>query len=106
MSLTSSNQSGTPTLPLYESLAQKNQQQSNVVDTECLTEILTSLDPQQAQQVALLLIHHYYITTGQCINANNLPYGIKLSSSGKGFSFDPNMLTQDLLCILNTYCTG
>lgn len=99
------------TLPLYDLLVQRlnqqNQQQPIIIDTNYLirlTEVLTSLEPNQAEQVALLIIHYYYSTTNQPLDLTNLPYGIKLSSSGKGFSFDPNLLPVSFLALLGTYC--
>ena len=80
-----------------------------------LSTILSSLGPDQAEQLALLLVHHYFLlnptgpnpfvpkTTGRGA-ANRLPYEIKMST-GKGFSFDPASLPPPFQALIGTFCS-
>uniref|UniRef100_A0A6C0IX94 Uncharacterized protein n=1 Tax=viral metagenome TaxID=1070528 RepID=A0A6C0IX94_9ZZZZ len=78
-----------------------------------LSTVLNALETDQAEQVALLLIHHYFLSnpgapspfvpkTTSRGSSSRLPYEIKMST-GRGFSFDPAStpaLFQALLGIL------
>jgi hypothetical protein len=91
-------------LPLYESLNPREGQHSITPEyLQRLSSILTSISPDCAEQVALLLIHHYQLTSSQPFDPTNPPYGIKMSPSGKGFSFDLKMLPASFIMLLGNY---
>jgi len=108
-------------LPLYDALAKKLSEklsQGNFSVTPNyrvrLRTVLSSLSKDQAEQVALLLIHYHFLnnpesnpfTPENCTSKNrNLPYGIKISPSGKGLSFDLDKLPASFQALLGTYCS-
>jgi len=111
MSFASTSSSISGKLPLYdilrEKLTQQNQLQPIIVGEDYisrLTEVLASVDTQRSEQVALLLIHYHFSVNNQPLEAPNLPYGIKLSSSGKGLSLDASLVPIPLLALIGTYC--
>lgn len=79
-----------------------------------LSSILNSLETDQTEQVALLLIHHYFLcnpgvsspfvhkTTNRGSNPR-LPYEIKMST-GRGFSFDPASCPVAFQALLGIFC--
>lgn len=80
-----------------------------------LAAIINSLTPDQAEQVALLLIHNYFLMNPAGPNpfvskvtgrgtGHHLPYDIKMSS-GKGFSFDLASLQIQLQALIGTFCS-
>ena len=107
-------------LPIYDLLVSQLTQkaESGTVSvgpeyTARLSAVLSSLAPNQAEQVALLLIHYYFLTNPSGTNpfvqrsttkGSRLPYGIKMSP-GKGFSFDPASLSPSFQALLGTYCS-
>lgn len=114
-------------LPLYDTLVgklAKRVNQGNLTITPeyklRLTSILSNLDPSRANEVALLLIHYYFLTnhdsnpftTANCnvkpssrSNVNVLPYDIKIGSLGKGCSFDLDKLPIEFQALLGIYCS-
>lgn len=125
-----SSESYVRTLPLYDRLAEqlneKISQGNFSISSEYrkkLRKVLNSLNQDQANQVALLLIHYYFLTvpssqpftvsnlkTGtrthgaQSIGAQVLPFGIRVSPSGQGFSFELDQLNGSIQALLGTYC--
>lgn len=111
-------------LPLYTNLAQQLSEkvsQGNFLITpdyrSKLCNVLSSLGVNQSEQIALLLIHYYFLTnpnknpfTYENCNSKsgnrsrNLPFGIKISPSGKGFSFDIDKLPIAFQALLGSYC--
>ena len=113
-------------LPLYDTLLSNLTDRANQENFSITPEyknklctVLNSLDPPRATEIALLLIHYYFLvnpnsnpfTINNCnsktssrSNFNALPYGIKISSSGKGFSFDIDTLPIPFQALLGTYC--
>ena len=77
--------------------------------------IISQLEREQAEHIALLLIHYYFSVVphgGTFISEiydnrkgpKNIPFGARVSSGGKGVSFDINQVPNDLLMILAQYC--
>lgn len=115
-------------LPLYDTLVEKlttkiNQENFFITDEykNRLKFVLSNLDPSRANQVALLLIHYYFLThpnsnpftlencsmkSASRNSISNLPYDIKISSSGTGLSFDFNddKVPPPLQVLLGVYC--
>jgi hypothetical protein len=104
-------------LPMYDTLAEKLANQENFLITtdykNRLNFTLSNLDPSRANQVAILLIHFYFLTNPnlnpfvltKSTSRNSLPYDIKMSSSGsKGCSFDLDQLSPQFQAILGMYC--
>lgn len=113
-------------LPLYDTLVAKLSQRVNQGQYSItpeyklrLTTILSNLDSTRATEVALLLIHCYYLVnpdsnpftptncsvkTSSRSNVSNLPYDIKISSSGKGFSFELEKIPMQVQALLGIYC--
>jgi len=91
-------------LPLYDLFNTKHEAPITQAYIDKLTTTLSSLTPDQAQQVALLLIHHYHLTQSYPFDRSTLPYGMKISSSGKGFSFDLSTLPNTFILLLGNYC--
>jgi len=112
-------------LPLYDYLARKLSDkisQGNFSVTPNykakLCAALSSLTIEQAEQIALLIIHYYFLTNSgrnpfipeNCVSrgtsrGRNLPYGIKISPSGKGFSFDIDKFPASFQALLGIYCS-
>jgi hypothetical protein len=111
--------------PLYETLLAKltekvNQSQISITPeyTSKLACILNSLDSERSIQVTLLFIHYFFahstdptspFTTNNCTQKSSrqssvLPFDIKTSPTGKGFSFDLNKIPPDLQALLGVYC--
>ena len=110
-------------LPLYDLLAarlnQRIQTQPFSVDLEYLSHVsavLNSLKPDQAQQVALFLIHHYFLSspggnpfvtkpnTRGSGGRSGLPYEIIMSPE-KGFSFELASVPVGLQALIGTHCS-
>lgn len=112
-------------LPLYENLLNRltekvNQKQVSITPefTAKLACILNTLDPDRANQVALLFIHYFFanstdlnnpFTINNCTQKSSrqtsvLPFDIKTSSTGKGFSFDLNKIPTPFQALLGVYC--
>lgn len=115
-------------LPLYDTLiaklSEKASKEGLTITPEYKTKlvsVLNSLNPEQASQVALLLIHYYFLNnpysnpftsanskinsrTNRGSKSENLPFDIKISSSGKGFSFDIDTLPVAIQALLGIYC--
>lgn len=112
------NMSYSRALPLYNTLADKLIKRENFSITNeyrsRLEVALSNLDPPRTNQVTLLLIHYYFLehpNTNPFIPENyntktsrNLPYNIKISSSGTGLSIDLNKLPTPLQALLGMYC--
>lgn len=107
--------------PLYETLLAKltekvNQSQISITPeyTSKLACILNNLDLERSKQVTLLLIHYLFansteptnpFTTNNCTQkSSGLPFDIKTSPNGKGFSFDLNKIPPAFQALLGVYC--
>ena len=104
-----------PKIPLYDNLlAKKSQSGVPKVSPEQISAILRGLNKEQCEQLTVIMIHFYHRTYGHIqpftVPINNktrgLPYDIKISTSGKGFSFGYNSLPPDLRDIIIIYCMG
>ena len=111
-------------LPMYDHLSQKLSEkisQGNFSVTSeyrsRLSAVLNSLNIEQAEQIMLLIIHHYFLThsdSNPFVSENcnikggnrsrHFPYGIRVSPSGKGCSFDVEKLPIPLQALLGIYC--
>ena len=107
-------------LPLYNNLSEKLTTRMShghfSITPEFRTKLCTtlnSLSVNQSEQVTILIIHYYYLTNFShnpfhpdvCLpKSKNLPFGIKISPSGKGFSFDIDGLPIALQALLGMYC--
>ena len=112
-------------LPLYDTLSVKVMQRINQNTFSITPEyklklinVLNSLDPAKASEICLLVIHYYFLTIrdsnpfipSNCTAkssrniANNLPYDIRVSSSGKGISFDIDKLPAQFQALLGICC--
>lgn len=105
-------------LPLYDNLVSQATEkiaQGHVYPHKIqLVDICNQINnPTQINHLVLLLIHHYYLTNP---NQNlfydldgrknkNLPYGIKVSPGGRGFSVDLSLLPDLLIQIMFEYCS-
>lgn len=69
---------------------------------------LCSLQKDHTEQIALLIIHYYFLTDqGNPFIRDGraqLPYGIKENVLGKGCSFDIDQMPVNLQLILGIYC--
>jgi hypothetical protein len=110
--------------PLYDHLATQlnakiNQGNFSINEEylENLHKVLNSLNEDQAKQVTVLLIHHYFLSCPdqQPFVPNNLkhsgrsgpsslPFGIRPGPGGKGFSFELDQLTRPLQALLGIFC--
>ena len=101
-------------LPLGDNLFQKVAQRTKPVDVNLLQaqiDLLSSdqkdhLSVEQRNHLALLLIHYYYASGGtgdpfRSQKKSDLPYDIRVNSTGKGCSFDLSGLPP---LLLNTLC--
>lgn len=113
--------SGAKLLPMYDLLVQRlNERMASqpiAIDADYMAKlslVLSSLNPNQAEQVALLLIHHYFLTNPEgphpFVHKSNgrgsarLPYEIKMST-GRGFSFDPASMPTFMQALIGLYCS-
>lgn len=100
-------------LPLYDNLASKCE---TSIDDERVKGILNELDPARSKQIVILLVHNYFLknpkvnpfkpennVTKSRNSINNLPYDIKISSSGIGLSFDYDHIDVPTK-LLSAYC--
>ena len=109
-------------LPLYDTLVSdltKRVNENNISITPeykaKLTQVLNSLDSSRSLEVTLLLIHYHFISNpennpftltnlnSKTSRSNNLPYDIRINSSGKGVSFDIDKLPTPFQALLGTY---
>jgi len=106
--------------PLYDHLQAKLSTRTKTVTRETLSVALNQLDLEAAEQVALLLIHYYFLnnptfnifTPENCERLRSsqnrkstLPFGIKISPGGRGISVDMNMIPDHLVMILAEFCS-
>ncbi|MEM3858057.1 MAG: hypothetical protein QW478_01480 [Candidatus Micrarchaeaceae archaeon] len=100
--------------PLYDKLTEK----IKGVDSskigpliKSLPQTIEKLSKQHLEQLTLLIIHHYIVSTNDVnvfINYNsknkkNFPYGIKISPSGKAYSLNLENLPITLQLIILAY---
>lgn len=85
---------------------------------ERIADVLSQLDTNLGQQVSLLLIHYWFLINpqinpwtpdlitleGRKSRKQALPYGMKISSGGKGVSVDINSIPDPLLLVLAEFC--
>jgi hypothetical protein len=112
--------------PLYDTLVAKLSQRVNQENYSVtpeyksrLSTILSNLDPARGTEISLLLIHYYFLTTpdsnpftlSNCTvkssarsSVNNLPYNIRISPPGTGYSFDIDTLPIPFQALLGIYC--
>lgn len=78
-----------------------------------LNNVLNSLSLEEAEQVTVLMLHHYNLLYPGVINMDTfasrsklskLPYGIKCSPGMKGFSFVLDLMPDDLKMLIGEYC--
>jgi len=119
---TLTNTSPLPFLPIYNNLVEalnaKISQGNFSIRAEYrnqIHQILNSSSLDHGEQISLLLIHYYFLShltpdgqidlsTNPFVSGHNLPYGIKLSPSGEGFSFELDQLDPSFQALLGTYC--
>lgn len=112
-------------LPLYDNLTKQLSEKVSKGNFSVTPEyrsklysMLSSLTIEQSEQITLLIIHYYFLTnndknpfTNENCNQKggsrmrNLPYGIKISPSGKGFSFDIDKVPILFQALLGMYCS-
>ncbi len=108
-------------LPIYEILREslfKRIGQGWVCPTrEKIASALNQSEPEQGQQIVLLMIHYYFMFNSQsnpftlenCETArrskSTLPFGIKVSPGGKGLSVDLNSAPDALVMLLAEFCS-
>ncbi len=95
-------------LPLGDTLLQKSSQKVQPVDQNLLLPQIELLNQEQRNHMVLLLIHYYYVSGGtgnpfQSQKKTDLPYDLRVNSTGKGCSFDPTVLPPILLNALGGY---
>lgn len=108
--------------PLWDELMNKYNERSpeqnkfNPQDKERIISTILSATPEQSDQIALILVHHYFLKNpGSNPFANLqikksgrgaqafLPYGIKIGQGG-GLSFELDQLPGDLIGVLKIFC--
>lgn len=99
------------TVPLFDQLRDKIIAKGSQVvpDRNTLAEVLNNLDPQQANELTILIIHYYFLTNPgmtSLFKDKTLrgPYGIKVSSGGKGISLDLNLTPDPLILLIAEFC--
>lgn len=95
-------------LPLGDKLFQKAAQRTRPIDLKLFLAQIDLLTAQQRDHILLLLIHYYYVSGGtgdpfRSQKKSDLPYDLRMNSTGKGCSFDPNTLPPLLLNTLGEY---
>lgn len=98
--------------PIYDTFAirvtEKDLPQYTINVKSKLTRLLNSLSQEQAEQITVLLIHFYFLNNPESNpftpKNKNLPYGIKVSPSGKGFSFNFETIPIAFQVLLCKYC--
>jgi len=102
-------------LPLYQTLYNRivAKGQLTAPNPTKLTEALSGISLEQAKEVTLLIIHYHFLldsSDNPFVSENTsgrktkLPFGIKVSTGGRGFSLDLKQLPDGLLLLLDEYC--
>lgn len=104
--------------PLFDNLYTKIKKRKTITVDEKYNQILfdtiNSLNTKQLEQILLLIIHGYILSTGTNIfkpetftskaRSKKLPYNIRMNTEGKGLSLSFDSLSNDIKLILGEYC--
>lgn len=93
-----------PTVPLYDTLLSRMTTAPSVELKAMTCCKLNKLEETPAKHITIMLIHYLCKYFGSINFRSKLPFGIKVGASGKGLSFNFDLLPIELQRVFCEYC--